>query len=360
MDDLLTHSPGTLALLRNRLDEAVDLLTPPARAGDLQAMEDLAEAAYRRDDFAESAHWHRRLAQATGAPGHDLAARRLGLFRGRVPYRMERAGTAVVPFESTDPLPVITVRLNGRESAAFFLDTGGHEVYVDRALAEKAGAQVAGAVERGYAGGRRAMEGQGRLESFAMGELEVRDVPIRTLDFAGTVIGGHTVLGAVGSAILHRHLTTIDYPAGRLVLRDRSRTLAGGHPFWLAGTHYALTWGTLNRAHRLLLFIDTGGTGVGLVPSPEVIARAGIKLGDDLVEGGRDGGGAVRAVPFTVEELTVNGTTGRDLPGVHFPDAPDFFPEVSRRFPLGGAVSHAFFRPYALTLDFTAMRLELG
>ncbi|MFI6476740.1 aspartyl protease family protein [Nonomuraea sp. NPDC050663] len=339
---------GEQALLANRLGEAAELLEAELRhdPGNGRARRDLAEVAYRRDDFAAAAVHYRHV--------DALMARKMELFDGRVPYLMDDDRETRVPFEVTDPLPVLMVRLDDRVTVPMFLDTGGHEIYLDHALADELGVQRAGSVRRTYPGGQEADEGQGRLEAVALGELEIRHVPVRMLDFTGTDIGGFQVRGAVGSAILQRRLATIDYPGGALILRPRSRNITTrGIPFLLDGTHYVLAEGTINGSEPRWFFVDTGGGGLAFVAPKDRLDGVTLKEPEE----GRDGGGAIQAVPFDIDELTLGHVRGRDLTGYTFPGARDFFPEV--RLPLGGAISHQFFRPYRVTFDFTSMRLEI-
>jgi hypothetical protein len=55
-----------------------------------------------------------------------------------------------------------------------------------------------------------------------------------------------------------------------------------------------------------------------------------------------------------VDELSLGGATERGVRGFKGPFLGRAFP-----FEIGGVVSHGFFRPYALTLDFDGMRLFL-
>lgn len=69
------------------------------------------------------------------------------------------------------------------------------------------------------------------------------------------------------------------------------------------------------------------------------------------------GGGTIRVVPFAIDELALGNAKERNLTGVFGPFPPDL--ELSEGFRIGGIISHQFFRPYAVTFDFTGMRLFL-
>src|SRR6516165_7326499 len=99
---------GTIALFNNRLTEAESRLR---QALDLQpkdavAKKLLAEAYYRQDDFDHAAVLLRET-------GQDVVATKLASFYGRRPYAMPLHAAAVsVPFEVTDPLPIVRLRVN--------------------------------------------------------------------------------------------------------------------------------------------------------------------------------------------------------------------------------------------------------
>lgn len=378
---------GAVALLHNQLDDAEAWLGRAVERspGHVRALQDLAEAAYRRDDFPAAAAWVRRLAGVVSGRQRqelEVRARKLEAFKDRTPYRVDSGPRDVrVPFVVTDPLPVVEVTLGDGVTVPFFIDTGGHEVFVDQALARDLGLPDYGTTTTGAAGGKEGPQGNGRLDALTLGGLSVHDVPVLTLDFAALgfteALGGIPVKGVIGTAFLYHFLATIDYPGGALALRPRTpdrlrsfeqeATRAGQHevPFWLSGTNLVLVQGTVNDSDPMLLFADTGGTGTALYPTNATIERAGIALDHDRATEGVGAAGTVKVVPFVVDKLSLGAVTGRDLPGFATPgDDPDrtFRTDglVGREFAVGGFVSHQFFRPYALTFDFDGMRLFLG
>ncbi len=81
-----------------------------------------------------------------------------------------------------------------------------------------------------------------------------------------------------------------------------------------------------------------------------------MKLSDEGIEG-TFGGGKAKITPFTVDELTLGDIKGRKIAAIF-----GAFPtklEYGQGFRIGGLISHTFFRPYALTMDFEGMRLLL-
>lgn len=369
---------GVVALLCNRLAEAKALLERAAgRApANLRLLVDLTETAYRQDDFAGAAGWLRRLASFVGEPLRgqlDAIARRFESFRDALPWRCAGPPRDVrIPFEVTDPLPMVNVTLDDRTTVPFLIDTGEHEVGVDRALAQDLGLRTFGSAQGVFAGGKTATIDYGRLNTLAMGEFRMQDLPVNIVDLTALgEIGGLPVRGVLGTAFLYHHLSTIDYPGGALVLRPRTperlhafeqqaaRERQHVVPFWLSGTHYLLAWGTFNRSEPMLLFVDTGLRDGAFAAPLSTIERAGVLRYDEAFEG-RGGGGATTVVPFAVDELTLGPVVGRGLNGFFFADEADEDHVIGRDFPVGGTISHQFFRPYALTFDFVQMRLFLG
>lgn len=67
------------------------------------------------------------------------------------------------------------------------------------------------------------------------------------------------------------------------------------------------------------------------------------------------GGGKVTVIPFVVNRLTLGQATRQHIQGRFF----EQFPENAFGFHLGGLISHGIFKSYAVTFDFTRMRLLL-
>ena len=106
----------------------------------------------------------------------------------------------------------------------------------------------------------------------------------------------------------------------------------------------------------MLFFVDTGLAGGGVTCAESVLKEAGIKMSDDQASEGLGGGGKVKVVPFTVKELSLGDATANDVSGLFL----GAFPlENAFGFRIGGIISHGFLRSYAVTFDFTGMRLAL-
>jgi tetratricopeptide (TPR) repeat protein len=357
---------GTVALFRNELDLAAGWLKealrlkPDSRA----AKKQLALVCYRRHDFALAAALYRDL-------DLEALAKKLEACAKETPYRIEgKADVTNLSFIQTDPLPVIRVKVKG-ETVNFLIDTGASEVYLDPDLARRVGAAQYGSMAATFGGGKQADAGQGSIEDITLGEFVVHNVPVQVLGTRrfDAIAGGKRVEGILGTVMLSQFLATIDYPNGRLILRRKTaeqlrqveeqvRSAKGiAVPFWLAGEHFMVAWGQVNKSKPMLFFADTGLAGGGFVCPRSTLNEAAIKLPEGPGFEGVGGGGKIKAVPFNVEELSLGAAKARNVQafaGV-FPEQLEY----GEGFRIGGFVSHQFFRPYALTLDFTGMRFFL-
>ena len=179
---------GRIALLSNHLDVAKNWLEKAIalRPGDSDPKVMLAEAYYRRDDFEKAA------ASLTGV---DVSANRLIVsqyptlnvaklrsFQGQTPYEVHGDGQSTrLKLLKTDPLPLVSVRVNGSEEVTFFIDTGASEVTLDTEFARELGVPQFGSVQGTFSGGQNAEVQQGRIEALKVGDWTVRNLPVAML-----------------------------------------------------------------------------------------------------------------------------------------------------------------------------------
>ncbi len=356
-----------IALLANRLDEAQKwaLAASQLRPQEREPKTILAECFYRRDDFSNAARYFREI-------GREAMAKKLESFRGQTPYQMARkTAIARMKFIQTDPLPLIAVRINASEELNFLLDTGGAELIVDPETAKQVGAQLFGAETATYAGGRKSAYEHGRLDSITLGDMVLHHIPIHVLSTRpfSAVARGKPVHGVIGTVLLYHFLTTVDYVNGELRLQPRTgaqrkeveqtakREGWVAVPIWMAGDHIIVARGTVGKSEPTLFFIDTGLAGRGFAAPPSTLEQAGITVNESQALSGVGGGGTVRAVPFTVDQLTLGEIKKQNISGLAgvFPPALEY----GQGFRIGGLISHLFFRDFILTFDFTDMRLSI-
>jgi hypothetical protein len=365
---------GRIALLSNRFDDAQKWLAKAMalQPGATDAKVVLAEVFYRRDDFQQAAAALNGIEAGSNKlltsqyPTLDVA--QLQSFKGQTPYEISGSGQSVrLKFLKTDPLPLVSVRVNGGDEVTFFIDTGASEVLLDTEFARELGVPTFGAVQGTFSGGQRANVQSGRIDSLAAGDWTIRNLPVATIALRqlSKDLGVKRIDGCIGTTLLYHFLATLDYPHGELVLRRKTATSLNQFraassaksvavPFWIAGDHFMVGWGRVETLPPALLFVDTGLAGAGVKLAEPVIKEAGIKLEEDKASEGAGGGGKLKVVPYMVRQISFGEVRANNLPGLY--DGP--FPwESSFGFHLAGMVGHEFFKPYAVTFDFEAMRI---
>ena len=374
-DYTATLQLGRIALLSNRLDDAEKWLTTAIA---LQPVESdpkimLAEAYYRRDDFQKAVAVLKGVDVESNplvvAQFPTLNVAKLQSFKGQTPYELDGDGeTMRLKLLRTDPLPLVSVRVNGSEEVTFFIDTGGSEVALDSEFARELGVPHFGAVQGTFSGGQHTQVEQGRIDSLGLGGWTVKNLPAAVLPLRqlSEGLGAKRIDGIIGTTLFYHFIATLDLPRGELVLRKKNPTnlkqfVAGAEksvavPFWIASDHFMVGWGRVDTLPPTLLFVDTGLAGAGVKLAESVIERAGIKLEEDKATTGAGAGGTLKTVPYTVRKLSFGDLEEENVAGLF--DGP--FPwENLFGFHLAGMVGHDFFRPYAMTFDFENMRIYL-
>ncbi len=357
-------SHGRILLYGGRLEEAeiplrkVLDLDPANRRANLL----LGEAYCRRSRFGDAAPLFR-------AGGDIPKAEQLEYLDRKSPYHVDGGVDATtVDFIVTDPLPLVRVRINGVE-VVLFIDTGAPVLGIDEDLADEVGAVRFGQQMATFAGGRKAPFEHGVIEKIQIGNFTIHNVPvhIRSGPKLLQTPDGEPTRGVLGTAFLYQFVSTFDYPGGQLILERRTReSLAGIQervwspesivvPFWMAGDHFMVAWGTANASRPALFLIDTGLAGGGFLGGDDIVREARIPLPEESFAA-MGGAGAVRTKQAVVDRVTLGNAVQRDVVG--------FFggiPPLSKMlgFRVAGIVSHGFFRSYRVTFDFQGMRLVL-
>ena len=275
----------------------------------------------------------------------------------------------VLDWTVSEPLPVISLRINGHE-ANLVIDTGAGELVLDEQFAVGAGIRLGGREARRFAGGRDAAVWYGHANELALGGLALLDLPIQALPLGpifGPFFPSLPIHGILGTAVLSRFVATLDY--GRRVLRltplgnrapnatdDRPITTSHGTRFWIAGSHYPVACGALPGSPHCLFFLDTGMTGAAFALPRSTADAACLMYSSRDMETGHGGGGEVHGKSTTLSGLALGETQRSNLHGMVL----DAFPlEVQFGFRIGGLLAQDFFTDCVLTLDFGSMRLSL-
>lgn len=136
-------------------------------------------------------------------------------------YSSVGSETSTVGFELIGNRPVIQVRVNGKdEPLRFVLDTGsGITVMSDEAAHRlKVRRITRGGFAKGIGGDGRFEIIYGHLRSVAIGDAEVRNVPIYIRKFHDN---RNNIDGYIGLALISKFLTTIDYGSKTFVLSKK-------------------------------------------------------------------------------------------------------------------------------------------
>jgi hypothetical protein len=262
----------------------------------------------------------------------------------------------------------------------FLIDTGGPEVVLEKDFAKQIGVQSVAVTTGTFASGQHAEVTHYRA-SFTLGDFVINDVPVIMLPLPQ--VDGRKIYGILGTELLYHFLATLDYPGGQLILRRRSSDSLKQFekqaesqrqfvvPFWMAGDHFMVAWGQVNQAPPALLFVDTGFSKGGFLCPESTLKEAGITPVPDQPAAGKEaasagsvapGNGALPAqppeIPFVLNQLSLGEARGEKIKGLTGIFPPSL--EYAFGFRIAGLISHQFFRPYAVTFDFTGMRLFLG
>jgi predicted aspartyl protease len=369
---------ANIALLGNRLTSAVawSHRALALKGGDADAKIILAEALYREGRFAQAGAAIGTAAVETEAVKQSyssLNVAKLESFAGQTPYEFHGSGQSIrIKFVKSEPLPVIQVIVNGGKPALFFIDTGGSELLLDSEFAKELGVKTMGSVTGIFAGDQKAPVGNGRVDSMTLGDWTLKNVPVGMIPLRSmsAMFGVPQLDGCVGTSVLYQFLSTIDYPAGELVLRRKTTANLKAFdaeatnparkrvamPMWMAGDHFMVTWGQVQTLAPSLFFVDSGLTGGGVNLAEPVIKAAGISLEKDKASAGQGGGGHLITIPYTVTSFSLGEITQKKVTGTY--NGP--FPFTTAwGFHVDGMVGHDFLKPYAVTLDFARMRLIL-
>jgi predicted aspartyl protease len=360
-------SLGRINLYENSLEESEKWLKKAMKLNpeDKEPKTLLAEAYYRRDDFQQAAPLFRGIDKIAMAD-------KLQYLSDKVPYQIESdADVTSVEFVQTDPLPIVKMRINGSKEALFLIDTGGWELGIDSELAEEVGAKKFGKRMATYAGGKQAAIYDGVVDQVEIGDFKIKNVPVNISDspkMAAAMLGV-PIRGVIGTVFLYHCIFTFDYPNGKLILQrktkenvTRMKALVRSKdkivvPFWMAGDHFMVARGTVNKSGPILFFVDTGMAGGGFTGSDRTVKEANIQLPEESLEG-VGGGGKVMVKAAVVDELTLGDAKETNVMGI-FGAFDNTGLEYLFGFRIGGIISHGFLRPYKLTFDFTTMNLIL-
>jgi predicted aspartyl protease len=350
---------GYISLLSNKLDDAERWLAGVLRreGKNSPAHEFMAEVHYRRLDFERAARVYKTL-------GRKSIAQKLMSFEQQTPYEIEENFSETsIGFTVAEPLPFVSVMVNGVRHGNFIIDTGGAELMLDTDFANEVGAETFG-TESGnsFGGGKEAALVHGKVLSVDVGTLKVKHLPVTIMPLRQIELAGLAIDGVIGTVFLYQFLATIDYKNGQLVLRNKAKfkseqlsfnEKAVEIQFALAEDHFMVSQGTIENSQPMLFFVDTGLSGAAFT-CPKSTLRT-LKIDLNKKETGIGAGGTHTIYPFELSKLCLGNICKENLPGLYGPFPPSL--QHSFGFEIKGLISHEFFKGSMLTLDFQEMKL---
>ncbi len=260
-----------------------------------------------------------------------------------------------VDFRLIDDKVIVKAKVNGGRSVDFVLDTGSEQTTLSRQTASAASVRPvtytlsAGVGEVGLRGLQL-----GKMDSFEIGTLKLRNVPV--LIKAPALRGIPKRETESFSPLALGFSMTIDYAAKKLTIGESIPQEPSEFRLPLRHHRLAMVRGLINGTRATYFVVDTGG---------EVIS-----ISTATAE-------ALAALPPRKIALKVYGTSGWDrdaflLPGVNLNFnniAYNNFsvvvlnlraPSVLLGFEVGGIVGHKFLSPYRVSLDLARSELRMS
>ncbi|SEH00895.1 Aspartyl protease [Nonomuraea solani] len=351
---------GYAGLLANQFPDAEKYLKMAIELApdDKDAHRFLADCYIRQDKLALSVpHWR--------AAGQEGSATLFAAFRGE-PYQIH-GDIAQVRWLQTDPQPLLEgVSINGGPSKRFTFYTGAASLEVSATVAKEAGLSAVASSKMDYLNGKVWRHG-GVLESFKLGGIEVRNLPVSWMEWES---GGDVTTendGMIGTWVFYHFLTTFDYAGRQLILRRRTPETAGKAraaaeplPLWLAretALHSRGSIAGVAGSGSGVVGVGFGGTGEVAAGVHEGTAKQlGIRIDYDRPVETFGHSRPVVTYPCYPKEIRLGNAVAKDIYGYTNPsrpldpngfDSPAHFP-------------HSFFKPYNVTLDFTGMNLYIA
>ncbi|MEW9552667.1 aspartyl protease family protein [Nonomuraea sp. NPDC050783] len=352
---------GYVALLANRFPDAERYLKKAIELapGDKDAHHLLADCYIRQDEFARSVpHWR--------AAGEDAYARWFAAVRGEA-YQVH-GDTARLPWLQVDPMPLVEVSVNGGPPKRFTFYTGAPNLGLTSTVAREAGLSPVASQKIDFEGGT-IWAHYGILESFRLGGIELRNVPV---GWSATEAGGDVDTdsdGMIGTWVFYHLLTTFDYAGRSLILRRRTPEAAGEAraaaaragaeplPLWLAREQYLHSRGSVAGSGSRVVGVNLGGRGESAaVVFGDTAERLGIRTDYDRPIGTFAHSHPAVTYPCYPKELRLGDAVARGIYCENHPQAE----LAALGFDVPAAFFHCFYKPYNVTLDFTGMSLFIA
>ncbi|MGW2161694.1 tetratricopeptide repeat protein [Nonomuraea sp. NPDC001699] len=356
---------GHVGLLSNRFAEAEKYLKMAVSLapGDKEANELLGDCYIRQDKFALSVPCWK-------AAGVDDYAKWFAAVSGE-PYQI-KGDVGRVRFQQMDPRPLVEASVNGGPAKKFTFYTGAPNLSLTASVAKEAGLTPVVSQKTDFEG-TPIWVYYGVLESFKLGDLELRNVPV---GWSSTESGGDVGTdgdGMIGTWVFYHLLTTFDYAGRQLILRRRTpetarkaraaaaRAGTSPLPLWLARDHNLHSVGSIADSGQRVVGVNLGGFGEIAAGMPgDVAKRLGVRTDQDRPIETFAHSHPTITYPCYPKEIRLGDAVARHVYCEADPNMP-----VNVPWPYGTGFdglahfAHCFFKPYNVTLDFTGMNLYL-
>ncbi|WP_412519138.1 aspartyl protease family protein [Actinomadura madurae] len=358
---------GYIGLLSNKFADAEKYLTMALELApdDKETNGLLGDCYIRQDKLSLSVpRW-----RAAGEQGY---AEWFAAVRGE-PYRIH-GDTGRVPWVQMDPVPLVEASVNGGPPKRFTFYTGAPNLQVTATVAKEAGLSPVYKEKTDFEG-TTIWVYYGVLDSFELGGIELRNVPVGWSSTESGADVGTDSDGMIGTWVFYHLLTTFDYAGRSLILRrptpeavDRARAdaaHAGAErlPLWLSRDHDLSSIGGIAGSGPQVMGVNFGGdSGAMAAGMPgEVAERLGVRTDRDRPVETFAHSHATTTYPCYPKEIRLGGAVAKDV----YCETDTNMP-VNVPWPYGpgfdsiGHFAHCFFKPFTITLDFTRMNLYIA
>ncbi|WP_412515792.1 aspartyl protease family protein [Actinomadura madurae] len=351
---------GYVGLLSNRFPEAEKYLRMAfdLAPDDKETNQLLGDCYIRQDRFSLSVpHWR--------AAGGEVRAKWFEALRGQA-YQIH-GDTARLPWQQLDPSALVEGSVNGGPPKRFMFYTGAPWLGMSAEVAEEAGLTAVAEQKIDYLNGT-AWQYFGVLESFRMGGIELRNIPVEWSETDQASPGGAND-GIIGTWIFYHLLTTFDYAGRSLILRRRTpeaaakvraeaaRAGAKPLPLWLAREHAVHSRGSIAGSGPGVVGLSIGGaTETAAIVSEETAKRLRVRTDYDRPMETFGHSHPVVVYPCYPKEIRLGSATAKE---VYCGANPTMRP-APNGFDTLGAFFHPFYKPYNITLDFTDMNVYIA
>ncbi|MGN9912657.1 aspartyl protease family protein [Phytohabitans sp. LJ34] len=353
---------GLVALLVNRFAEAERYLMMALELApaDRQTNQFLADCYTRQDKFDLSVPCWR-------AAGDEAYAAWFAAVQGEA-YEIHGDLTRL-KWLRMDPSPLVEASVNGGPTKRFTFYTGSPWLGLSSQVAKEAGLTSVYSQEIEFMNGKMWMH-FGVLESFKLGGIELRNIPVEWSESDTVSLDEHDHDGMIGTWVFHHFLTTFDYAGRWLILRrktpetaakaraDANRAGVEPLPLWLGREGASLhSRGSIDGSGPRVVGVNFGGEGeIAAGMSEETAKQLRVRIDYDRPIETFAHSHPADVYPCYPKEIRLGVAVAKD--------AYSYANKRGSTNPLGfdglGHFPHSFFKPYTITLDFTDMNLYIA